>query len=490
MRIFSKKIIFLFVSVLLVSTILAGTSRFGNGLTAPMGSSGSPQSNGSSAFSRPSGSESPDSSDFPLASTVDGTSSREEVGGPEDSSALHNGSSDRPSGGPSSSVGSGIGTSSRPSAESGSNSKPSNGSSSGAGSSSVSKPGTSGGTAPIIPTGKYMVGYYPSWASGSGLPPQNVDASLLTHIHYAFANVNANGSLILPHGAIDRNNLQGLVALRGKNPQLKVLLSVGGWDYSYHFSSVAANAATRTTFAKSAADMVKQYNLDGIDIDWEFPKQQDKRNFTLLLQAVRAELDDLSRTTGRTYLLSIAAGTGLTNMEVSAVASVLDYIFLMGYDMHGPWDSYADLNAPLYPAGDVSPQYSISVSGTVASYRSAGVPAKKIVLGMPFYGYRYTTDGSRNDGLYAPFSAGKSISYKQLAASYLSNPSFKRFLHPRARVPYLFDGTTFITYEDAASIAEKVTYARAQGLGGVGAWELSQDLNFTLLRSAHRALHS
>ena len=238
-------------------------------------------------------------------------------------------------------------------------------------------------------------------------------------------------------------------------------------------------------------DFLLQYGFDGVDLDWEFPRSADRENFTLLLKEIRRQLNEQSAQDGRKYLLTFAGSPSPSlakEMDLSAVSSLVDYIFMMGYDIHGPWDSYADFNAPIYITDQSSPQYKISLSDGVRTYKNAGVPAKKIILGMPFYGYKYETSGGGYNGLFSRFSSAGSIGYDKLAANYLSNPDFTRYFDEKARVPYLYDGSTFISYDDESSIAEKVSFAKANSLGGVGAWELSHDKNFRLLKSAVNAL--
>lgn len=342
-------------------------------------------------------------------------------------------------------------------------------------------------------SGRYVVGYYPSWARGSGLPAAKLDASLLTHINYAFADISAQNTLVLPHPTTDRQNFADLRALKRENPHLKTLISVGGWDYSGNFSRAAKTASSRETFAQSCADFVAEHGFDGIDLDWEFPAASDKRNFTLLLEAIRAKLDEQGRRDGKYYSLTIAWSPStslLSRIEAGKVAAIVDYIFLMGYDIHGPWDSYADFNAPLYPSGEASPHYSLSLSEAVSAWQKAGIPAGKIVLGMPFYGYLYTTNGSTPQGYFSRFSSAKSISYDKIVSGYLGNSAYIQRFHDSFRTPYLYNGSTFLSYDDEASIAEKARFARESGLAGIGAWELSQDKNARLLRSAYNALHS
>lgn len=341
-----------------------------------------------------------------------------------------------------------------------------------------------------------VVGYYAGWSAYQGYQASDIPAHLLTHINYAFAMIDPDtGTLALDNPIQDEKNFAALRALREEHPHLKLLLSVGGWDYSAHFSDVAATAAGRTSFAQSCAKLLAAYDLDGIDLDWEYPvsggttgtnhRPQDKQNFTLLLRAIRQELDRQGNRDGKDYQLTIAGAAGdwyLGNIQPTAVADVVDHIFLMAYDIHGPWDKYADFNAPLYAPSASAPHYQNSVSGSVEAYLEKGVPADKLVLGMPLYGYRY--DGVDGNGLYSTFTAARSIPYDTLVTTYLSDPTYRQLRHAEARVPYLYGNGSFLSYDDPESMAEKAALARELDLLGIGFWELSQDRGAVLIESA------
>ena len=349
-----------------------------------------------------------------------------------------------------------------------------------------------------------VVGYFAGWSVYRGYTVDQVPAEQLTHLHYAFATIDGgSGAAVLSDPVQDGRNLAALQALKQRNPDLRLILSIGGWNDSAHFSDVAATAQSRQTFAKSCAQLIRAHNLDGVDLDWEYPvsggapgtghRPQDQQNFTLLLQAIRQQLDQLGRQDGRTYSLSIAAAADagyLNKIEPVAVSSLVDYVFLMTYDLHGPWDGYADLSAPLYTPQEASPQYKVSVFDTVQAYLKARVPAQKLVLGLPLYGYVYQGVSSQNSGLYSRFSSARAVSYDSIARTYLSSAAYQKLRHTRAQVPYLYGGGTFLSYDDAVSLSAKAALALQYDLGGIGFWELSQDSGGALIGSAWQTLQS
>ncbi len=355
---------------------------------------------------------------------------------------------------------------------------------------------------PETQQGKRIVGYYAAWASYSGFTPDKIDASRLTHINYAFARISNDLKITMGYPDRDPLNFKMLNDLKKKNPNLKTLISVGGWTWSGRFSDAALTSASREVFADSCVAFIKKHGFDGVDIDWEYPvggglagngnRASDKQNFTLLLKTLREKLDAQSAADGKQYLLTIAAGAGSSyarNTELSKLHVYLDYATIMTYDLHGTWDRYTDLLAPLYSNSDPSPQYKASVDSSIKIWNNASFPAEKLVLGIPFYGYLYSTTDNKNDGLYQRFSDGKSIAYHKIAKDYLNKNGFSRYFHKQSKVPWLFNGSVYITYEDAESIGYKAAYVKDSGLGGAMIWELSQDYDGILLNSLYKGLY-
>ena len=364
---------------------------------------------------------------------------------------------------------------------------------------------------------KLVVGYYANWSAYDGYTPKSLPADRLTHINYAFAKIDpATGRLAMANPDIDGKNFQELGELKRKYPGLRVLISVGGWDYSGQFSAVAATEQGREVFAQSCAEFVAEHGLDGVDLDWEYPvsggpagngsSPADRENFTRLLDAVRKKLDRQGAADGKRYELTIAGAASasyLKKIEPVKVASLVDFIFVMAYDMHGPWDGFSDLSAPLSQPSGCSPQYKNSVADGIAAYDAAGVPRDKLVLGMPFYGYVYEgvnvqetapvgadVSAGKLPGMYSPFRAARSMGFDAIRSRYLSDPSMKRMFHREAAVPVLYGDSVFVSYEDPASITAKAAFAAGQGLAGVGIWELSHNRSGELLESALAGLRA
>ena len=311
-----------------------------------------------------------------------------------------------------------------------------------------------------------------------------------------------------PKSAQYHGNFRQLLELKHLYPDLKILISIGGWTWSGNFSAAAQDESSRQRFAASCIDLyLKQYRgvFDGLDIDWEYPvsgglvngKSEDKANFTLLLKETRRQLDELGEAEDRHYILTIAAPIGpgnIRNLELSAIASIVDWINLMGYDFHGTWDTTTNFNAPLYRTSTDPADASLNIDAAVKTYLSGDVPADKLVLGVPFYGHGWSGVAPTGNGLYQSTTGAApgtwepgSYDYKDIVANYL--PTYQQYWNADAHVPWLYDPTSkiFISYDDPQSLAAKAAYVRDNGLAGVMIWEISQG-DETLFDALHLGL--
>jgi len=335
---------------------------------------------------------------------------------------------------------------------------------------------------------------------GTALTPGQVDAKCLTRINYAFANIQG-GRMVLGAPA-DAQNFAQLTALRNVNPRLTVLVSVGGWLWSTNFSDMALTAESRRAFEESVMEFLAQYDLDGLDIDWEYPglpgaghpyRAEDKQNFTALLEELRARFDAEAKRTGRRLYLTIAMGAGddvLAHTEMRKVERYVDTVNLMTYDYYEAGsDATTGHHAPLY--ADPADPKKASSDETVREYEKAGVPAGKILLGVPFYGRAWGDVPDNNHGLFQPGKtvAGVDAQYSAIVANMLGQ-GFTRYWDDAAKAPYLYSAEKhiFVSYEDPESLRLKCDYVRSHKLGGVMFWEYSGDPDGQLLGTIGGAL--
>jgi chitinase len=282
---------------------------------------------------------------------------------------------------------------------------------------------------------------------------------------------------------------------------LQVLVSVGGWLWSGNFSDMALTKQSRSQFIESVAAFVDRYKLDGLDIDWEYPgmtgagnrfRPEDKRNYTLLLKELRARFDREQRRMGRPLLLSVAAGSSsefIAHTEMDRVQQYLDTVNLMAYDYYEPGSEKITGNhAPLYT--DPADPKRVSADQSVQEFEAAGVPPRKIVLGVPFYGHVWGDVGPTGHGLFQPGAPVPNAfaNYGNIVSKMLNN-GFTRYWDAAASVPYLYNEQTreFISYEDTMSLALKCAYVRHKRLGGVMFWEYTGDPTGALLNTINIA---
>ncbi len=306
--------------------------------------------------------------------------------------------------------------------------------------------------------------------------------------NYAFSAAQSVDGVADAAGQTLKGNFNQLLKLKRRYPRLKLVLSLEG-----RASDFAADAApeSRAAFVASCVDLWVKGHVaqdvsigslfDGIDIDWEFPRGEDAENFVELLKEFRGQMD--AARSG--MLLNIAVGpsprmVGGANMAI--VAGLVDQVGLMTYDFTGPWVKRTGFVSAL--SGDVG---SGTVTRTVEAYKAAGVPAQKLMVGVPFYGYGWRKVLEDNNGL---FQEGEPIRgdrpFREIEGMISDSTVYR---DKESQAPWLFDGDAFWTYEDAVSVRAKADYAVENGLGGVMIWELGEDaVNGTLLKAAYDGL--
>jgi chitinase len=389
---------------------------------------------------------------------------------------------------------------------------------------------------------KRVVGYYTNW-SGYGRNflvsdlVKNGSAARLTQINYAFGFVDAQGNCVSSdpwadyqrpftaeqsvNGKADEpgqalnGNLNQLRQLKQKYPKLRISISLGGWTGSAHFSDAALTPASRAAHVKSCLDLWLKGNLpglpagaakgifDGVDLDWEWPagegnpgnviRPEDKQNFTALVHEYRKQLDRLPGRHTLTAFLPANPAMIDRGFEVQKLFKDLTFGTTQGYDYHGPWETLTNQQSAIDgPAGDpTTPEFSSQV--TIDAYLSRGAPRSKLVMGVPFYSHGWTGVTNQNHGLFQPstgpapatFEAGTD-DYRYLKAQ-LANYTVYRDNH--AGFAWLFDGTTFWTWDDPVEMKRKAQYISQRDLGGAMIWSLDGDTgNGELISALHRNL--
>lgn len=306
--------------------------------------------------------------------------------------------------------------------------------------------------------------------------PQNVDARFLDAVIYAFIEINPDGTLRVP----TPNYLNKLINLKAEKPDLKVIAAIGGWGVD-GFSDAALTPTSRYNFARQAKQLMDQYKIDGIDIDWEYPgssaagiksRPEDKENFTLLLTALRDVL-------GENTWLSVA-GTGdkayiNNSLDVLNVAPLINYFNLMSYDFTAGETGERGRNhqSNLYDSALSLPGY--SVDSMVKNLENAGMPSNKIMLGVPFYGRLGST-------ITKPFD--------QLRKDYINKNGFKFNFDKQAKVPYLTkNGIYEMSYDNELSILIKGDYVLKNNLGGIFSWTSTYDQANILARAMYLSIN-
>ncbi len=379
---------------------------------------------------------------------------------------------------------------------------------------------------------KKIVMYFPEWGIYGGhnqYYPHLMPLDKLTHVFYAFATIK-NGKIAhfdtdaainqsmgghTDWGGKDSGNLGQLRELQKEYPQVSFLVSVGGWSQSANFSLISDTAEERKIFADSVVAYLREWKLDGVDIDWEFPgvprepdttdnpndqgnphaKPEDKENFTLLLKDLRAALNKAGEEDGRYYQLATAVNASAEKVQLTEPAEYskyVDFINLMTYDLHGAWDPITGHHSALSKnPGD--PHTGLSVEECLENFLGLGIPKEKLVIGSPFYsrGWKEVkNDGPYPDtypGLFASVNGGaKGVWDGGVAAGnnpyyYLiemeKDPRFVKYRDPYNNSPYLYSAELgeFYTYEDKMSLQDKVDFVNQNQYGGIIVWEITGD---------------
>ncbi|KAF9984505.1 hypothetical protein BGZ75_003925 [Mortierella antarctica] len=334
--------------------------------------------------------------------------------------------------------------------------------------------------------------YFVAWAIYArnhnvfDLPVQN-----LTHVLYAFANLDAEGRVVLgdPWADTDKHyeddswndtgknlygNFKRLGLLKKANRHLKVSLSIGGWTWSTNFAGVASSPEKRSTFVKTSINLMNNLGLDGLDIDWEYPKTpEDAVNYVSLLRELRQGLDQYAAEKGdpNPYLLTGAMPCGETQyslLRLNEMNQYMDAFYLMAYDLAGSWSDVAGHQSNLHGG-------KISVSKAVQHYKEQGIPSHKLIVGMPIYGRAF----QNTNGIGHSFEGIGPGTWEQGVYDFKHLPmaGAVEYYDAESVSSYSYDPVKreLITYDTPLVIDRKAEYIAHNGLGGAMFWESSSD---------------
>jgi chitinase len=345
--------------------------------------------------------------------------------------------------------------------------------------------------------GQVMAYYYTRW---NNFNPETLPLEKLTHIIFSFTEV-IDGEMKFPEDTLGLM-LKRLVKERKKHPNLKVMVACGGWTGSKGFSDMAMTDEGRKKFVESALKFIKEYDIDGLDIDWEYPglpgdnnpyHPADKENFTKLMCGLKTGMNNICD-----YLVLSWASAGwemaFDFIELDKVMQCVNYINVMSYDLAGGGDPYTSHHtnlglirmediqgtpaaAKMIEEGDLTKPF--STEKMVNFLLDKGVDPAKIVIGSNFSGRAWQGVPPDNNGLYQ-LNRGRArlrASYSGIRESMEDKNGFVRYWDQVAKAPYLYNAkdSLFITYDDTLSVRLKTKYAAEKGLGGIMFWQLGAD---------------
>ncbi len=308
---------------------------------------------------------------------------------------------------------------------------------------------------------RVVMGYYPTWKR-SEFSHLLIDFSKMTHLAQAFTKPDTNGNLV-----VDDNYLYPELIAAAHRHSVKVIMSIGGWDNCEGFPPTAASPEKRRRFITQVVDFCLQNGYDGVDLDWEFvSNDQEREDFSALVRELSAAL----KAQNPPLLLTMAAPSGPywgRWISYEALHPYFDYIGFMTYDYHGSWSDHSGHNSPVYTCQN-DPCGSMDDTFTYALIRE--IPLEKLLLGVPFFGRSFNTDG-----LYKPSTRSEYFNYSDIQKLLASGWEYN--WDSCSQVPFLLNPskTTLLSFDDIHSVLQKCRYVLDKGAAGVIIWEITGD---------------
>ncbi|XP_056639626.1 probable chitinase 10 isoform X1 [Diorhabda sublineata] len=336
--------------------------------------------------------------------------------------------------------------------------------------------------------------YMTNWSykrPGSGkFTPEDVNPALCTHIVYAFATLQ-------DHKLAEANNkdpemYERVIELRNKNPELKVLLAIGGWAFgSTPFKELTGNVFRMNQFVYDAIEFLREYKFNGLDVDWEYPRGADDRiAYANLLKELRVAFEGEAKSSGQPRLMLTAAVPAsfeaiAAGYDVPEISKYLDFINVMTYDFHGQWERTVGHNAPLFPLESASKyQKKLTVDYSAREWVKQGAPKEKLMIGMPTYGRSFELVNATQFDIGAPASGGGTPGKYTSEAGFMSYYEICDFLHQdnvtlvwdnEQQVPFAYRENQWVGFDDERSLKTKMAWLKEEGFGGIMIWSVDMD---------------
>ncbi|GAB6023221.1 Chitinase 5 [Chamberlinius hualienensis] len=351
--------------------------------------------------------------------------------------------------------------------------------------------------------GKNIVCYYSSWSAHrpdlGSYAIDDIPINMCTHLVYSFIGLNNRTWELLvldPANDISKGGYRRFTSLKKRNPNLKTLISVGGWVEGGHkYSEMASKPERRKIFVNSVVDFIKWFNFDGLDLDWEFPgsadregRAEDKDNFLQLVTELREAFDKEGWGWSLTAVVPIMPFRIDTGYHVEKLASMLDHMHLLTYDLRGNWTGFADIHTPLnqrhFDAGDYK---TVNMNDGAALWERLGAPKEKLLIGLALYGRSYTLADVNNKGLHAPLQIGKTagdagpytkangtLAYYEICQLQREG-GWEQTYDEISESTYMVKGDQWIGFDDRENLVKKVKHFQDKGYGGVSVWAADLD---------------
>ncbi|KAG2127519.1 glycoside hydrolase family 18 protein [Suillus clintonianus] len=376
--------------------------------------------------------------------------------------------------------------------------------------------------------------WYAGWHATNGYPLSEVSWDKYNTMYYSFASTTSDvNSLSLQDS--DGSVLPQFVS-EAHAHGVKAHIAIGGWGGSVYFSSDVATAKNRTAFVNTVIDFVEEYDLDGVNFDWEYPNKQgigcnivnsdDTANFLSFLQELREDCSNIT-ISAAVSVTPFRDSNGNPSTDVSAFAKVLDYIAIMDYDIWGSWSTAVGPNAPLNDTCAKSSEQQGSAVSAVKAWSNAGMPVDQIVLGVPSYGHSFSVkpsdafvSGTTTLAAYPAFDASNQPAgdawdatgsvdacgnyegsggtfnlWGLVDGGFLNSEGttadgiYYRF-DSCSQTPYVYNETSevMISYDNAESFTAKGTFIKNTGLLGYAMWQAGGDYNNILIDAINSAV--